>query len=92
MAVLRNYNNEPIFTCTEDALNHALDIFEDPEEMKRVLTMKNQHTKRFELEKKMRYPDIEYASRIATQIQLCRECLSECDIVQKHCIKIKTAQ
>ena len=89
--ITRNYNNEPIFRCTEDALNHALDIFEDWKEMRRILIMRNIYTERFNLEKKMGYPDPNYASRIATQIQFCRECLSECDLIMKHCIKINIA-
>lgn len=87
--ITRNYNDEPCFECTEDALNYALDIFDNPEEMKRLSIFRGQYMARFELEKKFGYPNPNYASQIATTIQFFNECLSECDFINRCCIRAK---
>lgn len=88
MTKTNSFTGEISFAGTEDALNHALDIFDNPEEKQKIAVIRGQYEKRFKLEKSFEFQNPFRAMILATKIQLFSECLAECDIISKCALKV----
>lgn len=81
------FGSSPILENTDEALEYALQIFNDEEAKYNILRLRKLYQASFDMEKLFGFLDANLASKYATKRQLYDECLQECKRLKQIALK-----